>query len=279
VTSDPAHRSLPDVSVVVPCFNEGEAIGDVLERIVAYLDHERSTLRSEIVAVNDGSSDSTGEALHHVSARNPDTVRVITHAANAGLTQAMKTGAEHASMSTVLFLDADLSYAPNTIRDLIDAKTRTSAAVSIASPYMAGGRVGNVPLIRLIASRGANWLLSFTVERRIRTFTGMVRAYDRDVFLRLAADVGDGEFNAAMVAAALRAGLRIIEVPAGLIWPLARTAAAPRLSYATLWKRAKLVLATIAELRGSGKGFVKFSKTGTLVPVQRPLGPCSPGSG
>ena len=266
---------MSEVSIVVPCFNEGDAIGAVLDRVKSYLDSLEPRVASEIVAVNDGSSDSTSLALEAFSVKYESGVRIVTHEVNAGLAQAMRTGAAHATKSVVVFMDADLSYAPETIGDLLSAKAQSGAALAIASPYMAGGRVGNVPPVRLIASRGANFLLSFTVGRRIRTFTGMVRAYDTADFTRLAefAVSAEGEFNSVMVAEALRSGLGIVEVPAGLIWPPDRVAGAPRISAKQLWQRALLVVTTIKLLLKSGKGWVKNPKNGSLVLVQRPKRP------
>jgi glycosyltransferase involved in cell wall biosynthesis len=260
---------------VVPCYNEGEAIGVVLDRVRSYLETLAPRVSSEIVAVDDGSSDTTADALEAFSVKYVSGVRIVTHLVNQGLTEAMRTGAEHATKSVVLFMDADLSYAPETIGNVLAAKLQSGAALAIASPYMRGGRVGNVPFVRLAASRGANFLLSFTVGRRIRTFTGMVRAYDRDAFIELAARAASkaGEFNALMVAEALRAGLAIVEVPAGLIWPPERTAGAPRIPAKKLWERALLVLTTVKLLLDSGKGWVKKPDNGSLVLVQRPKGP------
>lgn len=246
---------LSEVSIVVPCFNEGEAIGAVLDRVRSYLDTLEPRVASEIVAVDDGSSDSTAIALQAFSVKNANGVRIVTHPVNRGLTEAMRTGAAHATKPVVLFMDADLSYAPETIGDLLAAKEHARAALAIASPYMAGGRVGNVPFVRLAASRIANVLLSLTVGRRIRTFTGMVRAYDREAFTTLAerASSRKGEFNSVMVAEALRAGLGIVEVPAGLIWPPERTAGAARISPRQLVDRTRLVVATVKVLRDSAK--------------------------
>jgi glycosyltransferase involved in cell wall biosynthesis len=264
-----------EVSIVVPCYNEGEAIGAVLDRVRSYLDTLEPRVASEIVAVDDGSSDSTAAALQAFSVKYADGVRIVTHPANRGLTQAMRTGAAHATKRVVLFMDADLSYAPETIGDLLAAKEHAGAALAIASPYMAGGRVANVPFVRLAASRVANVLLSLTVGRRIRTFTGMVRAYDRHVFTALAerASLLRGEFNSVMVAEALRAGLGIVEVPAGLIWPPERTAGAARISARQLLERTRLVVTTVKLLLDSGKGWVKNARYGSLVLVQRPNGP------
>ncbi len=114
---------------------------------------------------------------------------------------------------------------------------------------MRGGRVENVPLDRLLASRAANFLLSACVGFRLHTFTGMVRAYDRQTLLELIERPVRGEFNAWIVAELLRADKRIVEIPAALVWPKARTEGPTRMSSATWRRRTRLVVETVGALR------------------------------
>ena len=276
LSADVTQDRIREVSIVVPCFNEGDAIAGIVDRILAYLKTFGPRLSSEIVVVDDGSSDATAHVLQEVSTNNPSAVTVVRHVHNAGLTQAMRTGADAARFGTVVFLDADLSYAPEVVGELFAAKEATGAALAIASPYMSSGRVGNVPFVRLAASRGANFLLSFTLGRKIRTFTGMVRAYDTAVFRALAQKAVHGEFNSAMVAEILKAGLGIVEIPAALVWPGSRTANPSRISLEMLRKRTKLVIDTFALLIKQGKGTDKISSPGTFDLVIGPKGHYSP---
>ena len=271
--SDVTRDRVYEVSIVVPCYNEEDAIAGVIERILAYLKTFGSRVSSEIIAVDDGSSDATANVLHDVSTKYPGTVRLVRHERNGGLTKAMRTGAEHARKDTVVFLDADLSYVPEIVGELLAAKRRSGASLAIASPYMQGGRVGNVPFVRLAASRGANFLLSLSIGRKVRTFTGMVRAYDTALFQALAGKVNRGEFNSAMVAAVLASNHGLVEIPAALVWPAQRAAAPSRISPTKLLQRARLVLETWRILRSAGKGNVKIGQTGTLGLVTGPKGP------
>ena len=260
-------------SIVLAAFNEGDTLRVVLERVVATLMADRS-FDWELIVVDDGSSDGTPRVLKEFSAARPGVLRIVTHPVNRGLVAAMKTGAEAALNATVVYLDADLSYEPEIAGRLMRAKTTTGADVAIASPYMRGGRVANVPLDRLVASRGANWILSRCAGGRLRTFTGMVRAYDTALLRELFSKTVIGEFNTWAIAACIESGRRIVEVPAALVWPRERFEAPSRISPRKLLERAKLVLVTakyLAAACGSSKRF----RTGTLVLVEEPGVPYS----
>lgn len=100
------------VSVVVPAYNEAEAIGPVMADLHAEL--KKRGLEFEIIVVDDGSSDGTAKAV------NPAHARVISHPTNGGYGRALLTGIEAAKHEWVLMIDADGSYPPAEILKLFD---------------------------------------------------------------------------------------------------------------------------------------------------------------
>jgi polyisoprenyl-phosphate glycosyltransferase len=86
------------VAVIVPCYNEGNRISNVLKEI------KKSRLVNEIVVVDDGSDEETKKVLVKASG-----IRVITHRKNLGKSQAMKTGVLNVKSDIVVFIDGDLS--------------------------------------------------------------------------------------------------------------------------------------------------------------------------
>ena len=100
------------VSVVVPAYNEAEAIGPVMADLHAEL--KKRGLAFEIIVVDDGSSDGTARAV------DPAHARVISHPANGGYGRALLTGIEAAKHEWVLMIDADGSYPPSEILKLLD---------------------------------------------------------------------------------------------------------------------------------------------------------------
>jgi dolichol-phosphate mannosyltransferase len=267
---------LPSFSVVIPAFNEEASIEAVLTRVLTHVGTLRSRYDVDVVVVDDGSSDGTLDTLHHVSVDNPESLTVVAHERNAGLTAAMRSGALAARSGTVVFLDADLSYSPEILEALVRARTDAGAAAALASPYMNGGYVANVPPVRLLASRVANAILTRCARGRLHTFTGMVRAYDRAEFLALGERTPVGEFNTWAVAELLAGGARVVEIPAGLVWPKERTSAPSRLTMGKLWERTLLVVKTARFLAAAVREGDRNRGPGTLVLSNQTTGPCSP---
>jgi glycosyltransferase involved in cell wall biosynthesis len=101
------------LSILMPVYNEEERVADALKQALA-VDYP---CEIELVVVDDGSRDGTGEIL----ARTDDArVRVITHPRNAGKGAAIKTAVDNADGEYMVILDADLEYDPQDIPKLLD---------------------------------------------------------------------------------------------------------------------------------------------------------------
>src|ERR1700709_1057824 len=113
----------------------------------------------EVVIVNDGSKDDTSALAKQFAATN-NNVHVFDHVVNFGLGQALKFAFNQCHGQYIVTLDMDLSYSPDHIERLVDRLVATKAKVVIASPYLRGGDVKNVPALRKWLSVGANKFLS-----------------------------------------------------------------------------------------------------------------------
>ncbi|HEX9706184.1 MAG TPA: glycosyltransferase family 2 protein [Steroidobacteraceae bacterium] len=209
----------PLVSIVLPAFDEAAILRDHVIVLIEYLRTLDDRFQFEIIIVNDGSRDETG-AIAEELAREFAEIRVFHHPRNFGLGQALKTGFAQFRGRYVIVLDIDLSYGPDHVRLLLDRITRTAARMVLASPYMRGGRVLNVPWMRVLFSRVANWFLARASGHRISTMTCMVRAIDgrflRSLHLR---NTGmDVMPEMILKAKILRASIE--EIPAELNWEL-----------------------------------------------------------
>ena len=94
------------LSVVIPAFNEARRIPSSLEQIVPYLESLRESY--EVVVVDDGSTDGTGELVEHISEAAPS-VRLLRSSSNAGKGASVRKGMLDARGKYLLFTDADLS--------------------------------------------------------------------------------------------------------------------------------------------------------------------------
>lgn len=216
----------PLVSVVVPAYNEAATVEANLAVLCRYMESVEADYRWEILVVNDGSRDATG-ALVDAFARGRDNVRVLHHAINFGLGQAFKFAFNHCRGEYIVTMDADLSYAPEHIGRLLARIRETNAKVVVASPYMDGGRLTNVPWLRRVMSVWANRFLSASAERSLSTLTGMVRCYDARFVRTLNLRSMGMEINPEVIYKAMLLRARIEEIPAHLDWSL-QNAAGPR---------------------------------------------------
>ena len=113
--------SHPELSVIVPVYNEEAGLPALFARIYPALDALGAAY--EIVFINDGSKDRSAAMLREQWEKRPDTTRVILLAANAGQHMAIMAGFEHCRGDIVVTLDADLQNPPEEIGKLV-AKMR-----------------------------------------------------------------------------------------------------------------------------------------------------------
>ena len=224
---------MTSVTVIVPAYNEGAAFGASLTTLADYFAMHRGDEREfHYLIVDDGSSDETFEAAQRF-ARWRDNVRVLRHERNRGLGAALRTAFAQTNTDMAVVLDADLSYSPAIAMELIEALERENADIALASAYMSGGSVVNVPFVRRVLSREANRLLSLATGGRYATLTCMVRAYRTEVAKRLEF-CSDGMIAIPeMLLNALRQKMRVIERPATLQWSKERAAQVRRLQLFT----------------------------------------------
>lgn len=208
-------------SVVVPAHNEAAVVGESLRRIAQVLTTSMADRVWELVVVDDGSVDGTADqAARAVPAVESlgVSVKLLQHRVNRGLGAALQTAIAATRGDVVVVVDCDLSYHPDHIPRLVAALEAERAQIAVASPYMAGGRTTGVPAHLERRSRMANKFLAHLAKSPMKTFTGMVRAYDGAFVRALALRSTDDVIN---VEAVYKAGVlrgRVVEIPATLDW-------------------------------------------------------------
>lgn len=100
------------LSVIVPCYNEGESLNEFYDAVSKRLELEKIT--HEFIMVDDGSSDNTMDALRNLSSKDK-CVKVISFSRNFGKEAAMYAGLKACSGEYVSIMDADLQHTPDTL--------------------------------------------------------------------------------------------------------------------------------------------------------------------
>ena len=143
--------AIPDLSMVVPTYNERERIAELVQTLFA--ECERHDIALEIVIVDDNSPDGTGAVADELARTRR--VKVIHRTGKLGLGTAVVAGFEVASAPIFGVMDADFSHPPSLVPRLLKTLNATRADVIVGSRYVTGGSTPNWPMKRRILSRAA----------------------------------------------------------------------------------------------------------------------------
>ena len=207
VAAEKASEPPPDgpgvkYSIVVPFFNEAAVVEKLYGRIVRVMKHVGRPY--EMVFVNDGSSDETGQILARI-AESDERVIFVDLRRNFGQTTALQAGFDTAGGEVIIAMDGDLQHDPYEIPLFVK---KIDEGYDVASGWRV--RRGDNLLFRRIPSRVANWLLAWVSGVRLHDFGTTFKAYRREVLqgVRLYGDMH--RYVPAIIA---RYGARICEVP------------------------------------------------------------------
>jgi len=204
--------SSPELSLVVPVYNEGSTLERVLDIAVARL--EELGIDFELLCVDDGSTDDSRAIARARAARDPR-VRSLASPANRGKGAALRRGVGAARGRWVATLDADLStdlaVLPLALREL-----ESGAALAIGDRRSAASRIGRrQPWGRALLGRGFSTLARLLVAESVRDFTCGFKAYSGEAAKRLFGELGTARwaFDVELIARARSADMRIAALP------------------------------------------------------------------
>ena len=174
--TEASQQKQPLVSIVVPAFNEEEAIATVTESLAErYPDYE-------IIVVDDGSSDHTAQRVDR------DRCRLISHQVNRGYGASWKTGAKNARGKIVVFFDGDGQFQVEDVGRAVD-KLRAEDCDMVLSVRRQGA---GEPLIRRPGKAILFAVANFLARQKIRDLNCGLRAVKKKVLLRYLHLLPDG---------------------------------------------------------------------------------------
>jgi dolichol-phosphate mannosyltransferase len=207
-----AFRAIPSFCIVVPMYNERENAERCVASFHSYLAGIQA--QSGIIAVDDGSSDGTGEVLKELSSRYPE-LMIETHKRNIGYGGANRTGFARAvreQFDYALVMDADLTQDPIYIAAFFEPM-RAGVDFIKATRYDRGGRAEGVPLKRVLISWIGNRLAQVVLRCGLTDFTNGFRAIRTGFLPRLNTHENDFAVLMEEVYQARRQGATFAEVP------------------------------------------------------------------
>jgi dolichol-phosphate mannosyltransferase len=198
------------VSVVIPVYNEGEAIVPCLNRIL-----QGVHIPCEILVVYDDPSDSTLPYLEKFAASDVRVVPVL-NTQGVGPARAIRSGIEHASAPVAVVTMADGSDDPEQIDQLTNLVDR-GVVIAAASRYMGGGQQIGAPQFKSLLSRLAGLSLYWLGRVGTRDATNSFKAYSTSFVREVGIDSDTGfEIGIELVAKARRLRRPVAEIPT--IW-------------------------------------------------------------
>jgi dolichol-phosphate mannosyltransferase len=198
----------PEVSIILPVYNEGANIEWVLRGI----DEKVSTRPREVLIVYDFEEDDTLPAVRVLQELMPD-IRLQRNDLGGGVLKAIRAGFAAARAPYVVVMMADGSDEPEVVDAMLE-RARAGADLVAASRYMPGGRQLGGPLLKRTLSRLAGLSLHWLGGVPIHDPTSNFKLYSRALLDRVVVESEAGfELALELTVKAYRLGLRLDEVP------------------------------------------------------------------
>lgn len=191
----------PELSIVVPLYNEAENLGELYREIKASC--EKLSKTYEIIFVDDGSQDQSCEILRDINKKD-EKVKIIRLRKNFGQTSALSAGFDYAKGDVVISLDADLQNDPEDFHVLLE---KIEEGYDIVSGWRQQ-RKDNF-LTRRFPSLIANWLISLITGVKLHDYGCTLKAFRKNVIKNIHLY---GELHRFIPAIASTMGVSIAEV-------------------------------------------------------------------
>ncbi len=221
-----------ELSIVLPCLNEAETVGICVAKAMETL--KRLRIFGEVVVVDNGSNDGSGEVARRAGAR-------VIKEPRRGYGRALRTGIEEARGRFIIMADADASYDLTDLQRFLD---RMRAGDDLVMGSRMQGRIeqGAMPWLHRIGNPFLSGILKLFFRGRVSDPHCGMRGFSKDAFERMRLTSTGMEFASEMVIKAVLAGMRVSDLPITLR-PDGRTSHGPHLrSFRDGWRHLRYML-------------------------------------
>ena len=205
----------PDLSIIIPAYNEEALIVSTLDCLQSYLSARPE--QYEIIVVDDGSQDQTVEFVRQVQ-KNNDQVRLVINEQNMGKGFSIRRGALESRGQIIIFTDADLPYELDAIEGFLQA-LRNGCDLAVGSRVLPGSDVKGVPMLRYVAGQVFSWMVQAVLFQGLPDTQCGFKSFRADaakeIFRRLT--IGGFGFDVEMLFIARKRKYAIQPVPVHMI--------------------------------------------------------------
>ena len=251
------------VSVVLPCFNEADSVGLCVKEARDAL--AGAGIVGEVVVVDNGSADGSGEVAEAAGAR-------VVHEARRGYGSALRAGFAAAEGDVIVMADADSTYDLTKVPDLVAPIQRDAADLVLGGRLDAATRRTMPFLHRFVGTPALTFLVARACGGKVvNDSQSGFRAFRRDKLASLDVRSTGMELASEMLIRAARAGLRVMEVPAGY---RERIGQSKLNAFGDGWRHLQLILLLAPDLLliGPGAVLVLFGAVFAALGFLRPSG-------
>jgi glycosyltransferase involved in cell wall biosynthesis len=192
------------LSVIIPVYNEQETLVTLLQRV------EAVPLDKEIIVINDGSSDSSGEILRQFSSKPGFTV--LRHEGNRGKGAAIRTGLQYATGDIVVIQDSDLEYDPQQYPKLIQPILEAKADVVYGSRFVTGDYRRVHFFWHMLGNTFLTFISNMLTNLNLTDMETCYKVFRREILLKIQIEEDRFGFEPEITAKIARLGVRIYEV-------------------------------------------------------------------
>ncbi len=194
---------MPELSVIIPVYNERETIEEILNQVRAV------DITKEIIIVEDCSTDGTREYLEQMP--KSDDLRIVFHEHNRGKGAAVRSGIAKATGDYVVIQDADLEYDPNDYGVLIEPLRKGKADVVYGSRFLGSHRV--LLFWNYIANRFLTFLTNALYNCNLSDMETCYKMFRREVIQGITLRSNRFDIEPEITAKILKNHYRVFEVP------------------------------------------------------------------
>lgn len=190
------------LSVIIPALNERNTIQTIIEMV------QEVKLDKEIIVVDDGSDDGTGEILDGMAS---DVIKVIHHPQRRGKGAAIRTGLQEATGEIIIIQDADTEYDPQDYYRLVEPIVQGKAEVVYGSRFR--GSIKNMRFLNYLMNRILAWLANLLYRAHITDEATCYKVFRADLLKSIPLRCEGFEFCPEVTAKVRKRGKQIYEVP------------------------------------------------------------------